>query len=101
MGFLAAGLVQLVFAVYVVVGQDDRPIGLLLAVTIALIAIYAYALVVGLPLDSGHSDSVIGLRLGSGEPVTATGVVDVLAEMATVALALVAYPRLSRAQHAS
>ena len=100
-GFLAAGLVQLAFAVYVVVGQDDRPIGLLLAVTIALIAIYAYALLVGLPLDSGHTDSVTGLRLGSGEPVTATGVVDVLAEIATVALALVAYPRLSRAQHAS
>ena len=100
-GFLAAGLVQLAFAVYVVVREDDRPIGLLLAITIALIAIYAYALFVGLPLDSGHSDSVTGLRLGSGEPVTTTGVIDVLAEIATVALALVAYPRRSPAQHAS
>ena len=100
-GFLAAGLVQLAFAVYVIVREDDRPIGLLLAVTVALIAIYAYALLVGLPLDSGHSDSVTGLRLGSGEPVTFTGVVDVLAEIATVALALAAYPRASRAQHVS
>ena len=100
-GFLAAGLVQLAFAVYVLVREDDRPIGLLLAVTIALIAIYAYALFVGLPLDSGHSDAATGLRLGSGEPVTTTGLIDVLAEIATVALALVAYPRLSRAQHLS
>jgi hypothetical protein len=100
-GFLAAGLVQLAFAVYVIVREDDRPIGLLLAVTIALIAIYAYALFVGLPLDSGHSDVATGLRLGSGELVTATGLIDVLAEIATVALAIFAYPRLSRAQHVS
>jgi hypothetical protein len=100
-GFLAAGLVQLAFAVYVIVREDDRPIGLLLAVTIALIAIYAYAIFVGLPLDSGHSDAATGLRLGSGEPVTTTGLIDVLAEIAAVALAIVAYPGLSRAQHVS
>lgn len=100
-GFLAAGLFQLALAVYVIVRHDDRPIGLLLAITIALIAIYAYALFIGLPLDSGHSDAAAGLRLGSGEPLTTTGLIDVLAEIATVALALVAYPRLSRAQHLS
>ncbi len=100
-GFLAAGFFQLALAVYVIVRHDDRPIGLLLTVTVALIAIYGYALFVGLPLDSGHSDAASGLRLGSGEPVTTTGLIDVLAEIATVALALVAYPRLSRAQHVS
>lgn len=92
-GFLAAGLFQLALAVYVVARHDDRPIGLLVAVTIALIAIYGYALFVGLPLDSGHSDGATGLRVGSGEPVTATGLIDVLAEIVTVVLALVAYPR--------
>lgn len=100
-GFLAAGLFQLALAVYVIVRHDDRPIGLLITVTVALIAIYGYALFVGLPLDSGHSDAATGLRLGSGEPVTTYGLIDVLAEIATVALALVAYPRASRAQHLS
>ncbi len=100
-GFLAAGLVQLALAVYVVVRHDDRPIGLLVAVTIALIAIYGYAVFVGLPFDSGHSDVGTGLHLGSGEPVTATGLVDVVAEIATVALALAAYPRASRARPVS
>jgi hypothetical protein len=99
-GFLAAGLIQLAFAVYVVVRDDDRPIGLLLTITIALIALYGYAVFVGLPLDSGHSDAGTGLRLGSGEAVTASGVFDLLAEIATVVLALLAYPR-SGARRAS
>lgn len=94
-GFLAAGIAQLVLATYVIVRNDDRPIGFLIAVTIALIAIYLYAVFIGLPLDSGHSSTATGLQLGSGEPVTFTGLANILAEIAAIPLSLAAYRRTS------
>ena len=100
-GFLAAGLCQLVLAAYVVTREDDRPIGFLIAITISLIAIYLYAVVIGLPLDSEHSDGAVGLRLGSGEPVTLTGLTNVLVEIAAIPLALIAYAKRSRPLPAS
>ena len=94
-GFLAAGLAQLALATYAIGRNDDRPIGFLIAVTIALIAIYIYAVLIGLPLDTGHIHTTSGLQIGYGERVTITGLTNVLAEIAAIPLALTAYRRAS------
>ena len=69
---------------------DDRGLNLILLVSVALIAIYGYAVLIGLPLDSDHAaDSAGGLTLGAGEPIDFTGAVNAIAEIAAIPLALV------------
>ncbi|NEM89934.1 hypothetical protein [Galbitalea soli] len=88
-GFFVAGLAQLALAAVVLLRRDDRALGLAITLSIALLAVYAYAVLVGLPLDAGHSEDAIGLRLGAGEPVDLKGLVTVLAEIGTIAAAVV------------
>ena len=89
-GFLLAGIVQLVAAAVVLTRSDDRGLNLVLLVSVALIAIYGYAVFVGLPLDSEHAaDTAGGLTLGAGEPIDFTGAVNALAEIAAIPLALI------------
>ena len=89
-GFLLAGIVQLGAAVVVLTRADDRGLNLVLLVSVALIAIYGYAVFVGLPLDSEHAaDTAGGLTLGAGEPIDFTGAVNALAEIAAIPLVLV------------
>ena len=89
-GFLIAGIVQLGAAAVVLTRTDDRGLNLVLLVNVALIAIYGYAVFVGLPLDSEHAaDTAGGLTLGAGEPVDFTGAVNVIAQIAAIPLALV------------
>lgn len=92
-GFLLAGVVQLGAAAIVLTRADDRGLNLVLFVSVALIAIYGYAVFVGLPLDSEHAaETAGGLTLGAGEPVDFKGAVNVLAQIVAIALAL-ALPR--------
>ena len=89
-GFLLAGIVQLGAAAVVLTRADDRGLNLVLLVSIALIAIYGYAVFVGLPLDSEHAaDTAGGLTLGAGEPVDFTGLVNVIAQITAIPLALI------------
>gem|GEM_PF-2834918 len=69
---------------------DDRGLNLVLLVSVALIAIYGYAVLIGLSLDSDHAaDSAGGLTLGAGEPIDFTGAVNAIAEIAAIPLARV------------
>ena len=89
-GFLLAGIIQLGAAAVVLTRADDRGLNLVLLVSVALIAIYGYAVFVGLPLDSEHAaDTAGGLTLGAGEPVDFKGAVNVIAQIAAIPLALV------------
>jgi len=91
-GFLAAGIAQLVLAAAVIVGPPDLVAGFgmsaIIIINVALIGIYIYAVIVGLPLDNGHgADETVGLSIGAGEPIDFKGGIDLIAEIAAVALA--------------
>jgi hypothetical protein len=85
-GFLGAGLAQLALAGAAVARPSDRAMYAIVGVNVALVALYACAVVVGLPLGHEH---VIGggVQLGTGEPVDATGALNLLAELLVLALA--------------
>lgn len=89
LGFLAAGLAQSALA-GLSVGASERlqPLVMhaVIVVNIALIGIYLYAVLVGLPIEAGHTDDG-GLSIGAGEAVDVKGAVDVIAEVAAVAIA--------------
>jgi hypothetical protein len=90
LGFLAAGLAQSALA-GLAVGASERlqPFVMyaIIVVNIALIAIYLYAVLVGLPFEAGHADDDAGLRIGVGEAVDVKGAVDLIAEVAAVGIA--------------
>jgi len=89
-GFLVAGLVQLGLAAFTLLAPDRLlPIGmnLVIVVDVALIVLYLYAVVVGLPFEAGHAADDAGLRLGAGEAVDVKGGIDLLAEAGVVGIA--------------
>jgi hypothetical protein len=91
-GFLLAGVAQLALAGLVLrwPQRTDLVMGAIVIVNIALIVMYVYAVLVGLPLEAGHAaDDGGGLRIGSGEPVDLKGAIDLTVEIAAVALAVV------------
>jgi hypothetical protein len=91
-GFLLAGFTQLALAALVLGAPErgDLVMSAVVVVSVALIVIYAYAVLVGLPLEAGHeAEDAIGWQIGAGEPVDMKGVVDFIAEVAAVALAVV------------
>ncbi|KHK97466.1 hypothetical protein LK09_11970 [Microbacterium mangrovi] len=91
LGFLAAGVAQVTFA-GLAVGASGRAESLvtfaIVVVNVALIVLYAYAVVIGLPFESGHADEG-GWRIGAGEPVDLRGGLDFIAEVAAVVIAAV------------
>jgi hypothetical protein len=91
LGFLAAGLAQLALAAVLVLHRlrrvDDLVLAAVVAVDVALVALYAYAVLVGLPFGGGGEEHAAGLVLGAGEPVDQWGFVDLLAELGAVGLA--------------
>jgi hypothetical protein len=90
LGFLAAGLVQLALAAVVVERPSERALSLLVVVNVALLAIWAYAVLVGLPLaDGGHdSGEAAGLVIGHGEPIDLAAAITKAAELASLLLAV-------------
>jgi hypothetical protein len=90
-GFLLAGVAQVVLAVLVLLRRpSDLVLTAAIAVTVALIALYAYAVLVGLPFgehEEHMATAEAGLVLGAGEPVDLWGFVNLLAELAALPLA--------------
>ncbi|MEA5455052.1 hypothetical protein SPF06_10010 [Sinomonas sp. JGH33] len=97
-GFLASGLMQIALSSLVVGRPRDGVLSLSIATNVALIALYAYAVLVGLPGDGGaDSAHATGLIIGSGEAIEPTGVAAKLAELVALAFAIVLLRRSSTA----
>lgn len=91
LGFLGAGLLQLGLAAVIVERRSERALSLLVAVNVALLAIWAYAVLVGLPLAEGghdHGGAATGLVIGHGEPVDLAAAITKVAELMSLAVAL-------------
>ena len=86
LGFLAAGVVQLALAGLALARPRDWVWYSVIAVNAALILVYVYAVLVGLPFMSDHAD-VGGLVIGSGEPIDLFGAFTTIAQIAGLALA--------------
>jgi hypothetical protein len=88
LGFLAAGLAQLALAVLITARPSDLAYYAVVGLSAALIVLYAIAVLKGLPFDGSH-DHGTGLTLGAGEPVDIEGAVSKLAELFSLATAVV------------
>ncbi len=90
LGFLASGIAQVVLAGLALWRVRAWSLGLTVMVNVTLIALYAYAVLVGLPFGAGsehvHGEAA-GLMVGSGEPIDAYGAVSKLAELLSTAIA--------------
>jgi hypothetical protein len=86
-GFLAAAAAQIALAAVVAWRPSDTAAYVVVAVNVALVAVYGWAVVVGLPLGGGHAD-VAGIRIGAGEPVDLAGAATKLAEIVALVLAM-------------
>ena len=97
LGFLAAGIIQIALAVIVVERPSEGALSLLVMVNVALLAVWAYAVLIGLPLGggSGH-DAASGLVIGSGEPIDLAAAITKLAELASLSIALILMWRNAR-----
>ena len=98
-GFLASGIAQVVLAGLALWRLRAWSLGLTVVVNLTLIAMYAYAVLVGLPFSAAsehvHADAP-GLMVGTGEPIDAYGLVSKIAELLSgaIALLLLVPPRL-------
>ena len=96
-GFLASGLIQIALAAAIVRRPADGHLSLSLMINVALIALYVYAVLVGLPLAGGpDSDHSTGLAIGAGEAIDPTGAAAKLAEFTALALAIMLMHRNAR-----
>jgi len=87
-GFAASGVTQLALAALVTWRPRDWNLAAVVAVNVTLIAIYAYAVFVGLPFGGGSEhEAAAGLVVGAGEPIDAFGAISKVAELAGVAIA--------------
>ena len=97
-GFLLSAVVQLVLAALAVERPSERVWSLLVMVNTALIVVWAYAVLHGLPVGGNeHGADGGGLVIGSGEPIELAAAVTKLAELGGIAVALVLMRRASRA----
>jgi hypothetical protein len=97
-GFLLAAVAQLVLAILAIERPSEWVWSLLVMVNTALIVVWAYAVVHGLPFGGDeHGAEASGLVIGSGEPIDLAAAVTKLAEMGCTAIALVLMRRGSRA----
>ncbi len=96
-GFLVSGILQVGLAAAVVRRPQDALLSLSLMINAALMALYFYAVLVGLPFaGSADSEHSTGLAIGAGEPIDAAGAVAKLAELAALCLAIVLMRRTAR-----
>lgn len=87
-GFFVAGIVQVVLAALVVARPRDSILYLIVATNVALIAIYANAVMIGLPFGAGEHQAA-GLVLGTGEPVDIFGALTTIAQVAGFLVAVI------------
>jgi hypothetical protein len=88
LGFLAAGLAQLVLAFLITTRPSELTYYAVVGLSAALVVLYAIAVLKGLPFG-GYYHHGSGLTLGSGEPVDLEGAVSKLAELSSLATAFV------------
>lgn len=91
-GFFVAGIVQVVLAALVVARPRDSILYLIVATNVALIAIYATAVMIGLPFGVEEHEAT-GLVLGNGEPVDIFGALTTIAQVAGVVVAMILFGR--------
>ena len=97
-GFLASGLAQLALAAVVLWRPRDWNLALVVAINVTLIAIYAYAVLVGLPFaGTSEHGAAVGLVVGAGEPIDILGAVSKVAELLSLTIAFGLLGRSSRA----
>ncbi|GAA2497548.1 hypothetical protein [Terrabacter carboxydivorans] len=99
LGFLAAGLAQVALSVVCVARRSENALSALVVLDVALLAVWAYAVLVGLPIgDLGHDHvEAGGLVLGQGEPVDLAAAITKAAELTSLGLALLLLRRGTRA----
>lgn len=97
LGFLAAAVAQAALAVIVVRWPREWNLWLVVAVNVTLVAVYAYAVVVGLPFGAAAEG---GMAMGGPEPIDAFGAVSKVAELVSVAAALAVLGRARQARRA-
>ncbi len=91
LGFFASGIAQAVLAALVLWRVRRWTLGLVIAINVTLIVIYAYAVLVGLPFEAGSEHVHVlaaGLMVGAGEPIDAYGAISKVAEILSVAIAV-------------
>jgi hypothetical protein len=90
-GFLAAGLAQVTLSVVVLERGRENALSAVVVLDVALLAIWAYAVLVGLPLgELGHDHvEATGLVVGHGEPIDVAAAVTKVAELTSLVVALV------------
>ena len=88
LGFLLAGVAQLALAGLILARPSDLAYYAVIALSVALIVLYAFAVLKGLPFGGTH-DHGNGLILGAGEPIDLEGAITKLAELFSVAAAFV------------
>ncbi len=88
LGFLAAGFAQLALAVLITVRPSDLAYYAVVGLSAALTVLYAIAVLKGLPFGGGH-DHGTGITIGAGEPIDVEGAVSKLAELFSLATAVV------------
>ncbi|MEA2518769.1 MAG: hypothetical protein QOF49_849 [Chloroflexota bacterium] len=95
-GFLVAGITQVVLAGLVIARPHDWVGYAVVAVNVSLIAIYANAVLIGLPFG-GDDHEAAGLVIGAGEPVDVFGAMTTVAQVIGVALAVAGLGRAAEA----
>lgn len=90
LGFLAAGLAQVALSVLCVARRSENALSALVVLDVALLAVWAYAVLVGLPIGDVGPDHVeaTGLVLGHGEPVDLAAAITKVAELTSLGTAL-------------
>ncbi|HEY5628282.1 MAG TPA: hypothetical protein VIR16_02115 [Candidatus Limnocylindrales bacterium] len=92
-GFAAAGLAQIALAAALLLRRSEAALLATVAVSAALLGLYAWAVVVGLPIagdaHDAHTAAGSGIALFAGEAIDFTGAVNALAEVIGIALAFV------------
>ena len=95
-GFLVSGLAQLSLTVLAVERPSERIWALLVMLNTALVVVWAYAVLVGLPFAGDEHGSSGGFTIGSGEPIDLAAVITKTAELTGIAVALVLMRRTAR-----
>jgi hypothetical protein len=98
-GFLTAGVLQLVLAVWIFRRVSRLALLLVGVSSTALIVAYGVAVAVGLPFVAADAMDE-GLSIGTGEPVTLVAAVAKVAELASILLAMALISQLNAGERA-
>lgn len=90
LGFLVAGLAQVALSMGCLARRSENALSALVVLDVALLAVWAYAVLVGLPIgDVGHDHvETGGLVIGHGEPVDLAAAITKVAELTSLGTAL-------------